>query len=174
MHELEEKDLRDLFEVNFFGLFYCCKAVAPVMIRQRSGHIFNISSIIGKRGTPFHGAYCATKFAVCGLSDSLRVEMKPYGIRVTTVLPALTDTEFFQHSRRGKAAQSSFRRFKGLMPASAVAKKIVSAVGKNRPEITLSAGGKLLVLMSAFWPRLTDMAMTLYHNDLMKRLLETE
>jgi short-subunit dehydrogenase len=170
VHETNEQDLHALFETNFFGVFYGCKAVAPVMIRQRSGHIFNVSSVVGKRGTPFHGGYCATKFAVCGLTDSMRVELRSYGVRVTCVCPALTATEFFEHSPRGQAARSSFQRFKGLMPASAVAKGIVAAIGKNRPEIVFSAGGKMLALMAALSPRLTDAAMKLYYADLTKRL----
>ena len=170
VHETTEADLRAIFETNFFGVFYGCLAVAPVMIRQRSGHIFNMSSIIGKRGTPFHGAYCATKFAVVGLSDSMRVEMRACGVRVTCVCPALTATEFFEHSRRDQAARSSFRRFKGLMPASAVARGIVAAVGKNRPEIVFSTGGKLLALVAAVSPRLTDAMMWLYYADLTHRL----
>ena len=67
--EITDDQMRKIFDVNFFGLWYGCQAVAPVMIAQESGHIFNVSSVIGKRGTPFNGAYCATKFAVCGLSD---------------------------------------------------------------------------------------------------------
>ncbi len=170
VQETSDQDMRAIFQTNFFGVFYGCKAAAAVMIHQRSGHIFNVSSVIGKRGTPFHGAYCATKFAVVGLSDSLRVELRPYGVRVTCVCPALTTTEFFEHSRRARAARSSFQRFKRLMPASAVARGIVAAVGKDRPEIIFSAGGKLLAWMAALSPRLTDMAMRLYHDDLIKRL----
>ena len=174
VHETATQDMQDIFRVNFFGLFYGCKAVAPVMIRQRSGHIFNISSVIGRRGTPFHGAYCATKFAVIGLTDSIRVELKPYGVRVTAVLPALTQTEFFQRSRRGRAAGASFQKWKTLTPPSVVAEKIVRAVGHNRPQITLTFGGKLLVLISALSPRLADALMGRYHRDLAKRLKDTE
>jgi short-subunit dehydrogenase len=86
------------------------------------------------------------------------------------VCPALTATEFFEHSRRAQAARSSFQKFKGLTPASTVARGIVAAVGKNRPEIIFSAGGKLLALMAALSPRLTDWVMTLYYRDLAKRL----
>ena len=170
VHETGEQDMRRIFETNFFGVFHGCHAVAPIMIRQRSGHIFNVSSVIGKRGTPFHGAYSATKFAIVGLSDSMRVEMRPYGVHVTCVCPALTATEFFQHSRRSRAAESSFQRFKAIMPASAVARGIVAAVGKDRPEIIFSLGGKLLALLTALSPRLTDALMSLYYSDLAKRL----
>lgn len=159
-----------IFRVNFHGAFYGCKAAAEVMMRQKSGHIFNVSSVIGKRGTPFHGAYCATKFALVGLSDSLRVEMRQYHVRVTTVCPALTETEFFTASVRAQAAGSSFKKFKSLTPARVVAEKIVRAVGKRRPEIVLTAGGKFLAIMSALWPGLVDQGMRHYFRDLAKRV----
>ena len=73
VHETSDADMRRIFDVNFFGVFYGCRAVAPVMIAQQRGHIFNIASIIGKRGSPFHGAYSASKFAVIGLTDAMRV-----------------------------------------------------------------------------------------------------
>ncbi|MHC4715892.1 MAG: SDR family NAD(P)-dependent oxidoreductase [Planctomycetota bacterium] len=170
VHETPPEQMREIFDVNFFGVFYGCRAVAAMMMRRRSGHIFNVSSVIGKRGTPFHGAYCATKFAVCGLSDSMRVEMRPYGVHVTAVCPALTATEFFEHSRRSRKAGSSFRRLKGLTPARVVGRKIAATVGKPVPELVFTAGGRLLALLSALWPRGVDALMGVYHNDLVKRL----
>ncbi len=168
--ETTEQEMRDILAVNFLGVFFGCQAVAPVMIRQRRGHIFNVSSVIGKRGTPFHGAYCATKFAICGLTDSLRVEMMPHDVRITCVCPALTETEFFAQSRGGSAAKSSFQRFKGMMPARRVGEKIARSVGKSRPEMVFSAGGKLLALIAALSPRLADAMMKVYHDDLVKSL----
>jgi short-subunit dehydrogenase len=170
VHETSSEQMRAIFDVNFYGVFYGCKAVAPVMIRQRSGHIFNVSSVIGKRGSPFHGAYCATKFAICGLTDSLRVELSAYGVRVTCVCPALTETEFFERAQRGRKARASFQRFKGLTAPGVVARKIAATVGKSTPEIVFSAGGKLLVLIAALCPRLADAMMKLYHDDLVKSL----
>ena len=90
IHELDEQNLRDIFEVNFFGAFFGCRAVAPIMIDQARGHIFNISSVIGKVGSPFHGSYSASKFALSGLTQAMRVEMRPFGVHVTDVCPALT------------------------------------------------------------------------------------
>jgi len=169
VHELSEADVRDLFEVNFYGVFHGCQAVAPVMIRRRSGHIFNVSSVIGKRGTPFHGAYCATKFAVCGLTDSLRVELRPYGVRVTSVCPALTASEFFDHSRMEPRAHSKYEADSKMMSASAVGRKIAATVGKSKPELVFSLGGKFLVALSAIWPRAADRIMKIYHDDLVRR-----
>ena len=169
VHELPEDELRRLFEVNFYGVLYGCQTVAPIMIAQKSGHIFNVSSVIGKRGTPFHGAYCATKFAVCGLTDSMRVEMKPYGVKVTSVCPTLTATEFFDHSRMEGRAHSKYESAGKMMPASKVGRKIAVSAGKSRPELVFSLGGKFLVVLSTLWPRAADWIMKIYHDDLVKR-----
>jgi len=170
--ETSPDDMRRIFDVNFYGVLHGCHAAGEVMLRQRQGHIFNVSSVIGKRGTPFHGAYCASKFALVGLGDSLRVEMAPFNIRVTTVCPALTATEFFDASARSRSAGSSFKRFKHLTPARVVGEKIARSVGKRTPEIVITAGGKLLATLAALCPRLTDRMMAFYYNDLVKRLGE--
>jgi NAD(P)-dependent dehydrogenase (short-subunit alcohol dehydrogenase family) len=167
VHETTTEQMRRIFETNYFGVFFGCRAVAPIMIRQRRGHIFNVSSVIGKRGAPFNGAYSATKFAVCGLTDAMRVEMMPYDVRVTSVCPVLTETAFFDHVEGGTPRKrSSFVRFRGLMPPSIVGKKIASSVGKSVPELIFSPGGRLLVWITAIWPRLADRMMKLYHDDL--------
>jgi uncharacterized protein len=169
VHELTDRQMRDIFDVNFHGVFYGCKAAAPVMIARGSGHIFNVSSVIGKRGSPLNGAYCATKFAVSGLTDSMRVELAPRGVRVTLVCPGMTDTEFFDHVRGGSSrARSSFRYLRTLMPASAVAARIVRATGKNVPEMVLTAGGKILVFVAHRSPRMADRMMAHYMRDIAK------
>ena len=170
VHELDEAAVRRLFDVNFYGALYGCQEAARVMIPRRSGHIFNVSSVIGRRGTPFHGAYCATKFALCGLSDSLRVEMMPYRIRVTSVLPTLTETEFFAHSAGRRRPLSEFQKRYGLMSAKVVGRKIAAAAGRDVPELVFSVGGKLLVVLAALWPGLVDRMMKLYHDDLARKL----
>ena len=167
VHETTAQQMRRIFDVNFFGVFFGCKAVAPIMMSQRNGHIFNVSSVVGKRGSPLHGAYGAAKFAVCGLGDSMRVEMMDYGVRVTTVCPGLTDTEFFQHVEGGSHAhQSRFKAVRRLMPPAIVARKIVSSVGKNRPQLVFTWGGKVLVAVSTLFPRLADRMMKLYYDDM--------
>ncbi len=170
VHETPEQDLRNLFEVNFYGVYYGCIAAAPIMMSQRSGHIFNVSSVIGKRGTPFHGGYCATKFAVCGLSDSMRVELKPYGVQVTAVLPTLTETDFFSRSPRGNSAGAASSRFTRMMSPQKVGQRITRTVGKNTPEMIFSLGGRFLALMTTIWPRSVDWMMRLYHNEMMQRI----
>jgi NAD(P)-dependent dehydrogenase (short-subunit alcohol dehydrogenase family) len=169
VHELSDRQMRDVFEVNFYGVFYGCRAAALVMIRQGGGHIFNVSSVIGKRGTPLNGAYCATKFAVAGLTESMRVELAPLGIRVTLVCPGLTQTEFFDKVRGASSrARSSFRALRTMMPAPAVAKRIVRATGRNVPEMVLTLGGKTLIYVSHRWPRIADWMLGYYFRDLAK------
>jgi short-subunit dehydrogenase len=168
--ETPADEMRKIFDVNFMGVFHCCKAVWPIMRQRRGGHIFIVSSVIGKRGTPYHGAYCATKFALCGLADSMRVEMAACGVRVTTVCPALTDTEFFDKSISGQAARTSFAKFKSLTPPAKVAIKMARAVGKNKPEIVFTLGGKFLVLVSQLWPGLADRMMKMYYKELSREI----
>lgn len=174
VHELSVDDMRAIFDVNYFGVFYGCKAVAPVMMAQRSGHIFNMSSLMGKFGAPFHGAYCATKYAVCGLSDSLRIELRPYNIHVTSVCPALTQSEFPQHLRNA-AARSASRIFSRLRrkPAGPVARKIVKTTGKYKPNLIFTAGGRFICLAAALCPGLTDRLLMRFRNDLARSIEQT-
>ncbi len=172
--EITDDQMRKVFDVNFFGLWYGCKAVAPVMIAQRSGHIFNVSSVIGKRGTPFNGAYCATKFAVCGLGDSMRIELAAHNVKLTTVCPGMTDTPFFDAVDRSSSARksssrdkSSFKALRTMQPAGHVAKKVIAAIGKNKPEMVFTIGGKFMAILAALSPRLVDRMMKIYAADLL-------
>lgn len=85
--ELETSELRSEFETNVIGLAALTRAIAPHMIKKRKGKIVNISSVSGVLPTPFAGAYCSTKAAVTAFSDSLRMELAPFGIQVITVQP---------------------------------------------------------------------------------------
>ncbi len=103
MIDLSIEDLRRQFETNVIGLMALTKAVAPFMIRKRSGLVVNMASVSGVCATPFAGAYCASKAAVNLLSTSLRIELAPFGIGVVTVQPGAIRSSF------GKAAGDSIR-----------------------------------------------------------------
>jgi len=95
------------FEVNFFGMFRVCRAVLPVLRRQGAGYIINISSIGGLIAIPFQGFYSASKFALEGLSESLRLEVRPFGIRVVLIEPGDHRTSFTGNRRRAAMSAGS-------------------------------------------------------------------
>lgn len=87
------------FETNFFGVLRVCRQVLPVMRAQGEGRIINISSVAGLIGVPFNGVYCASKFALEGLSEVLRMEMKPHGVHVSLVEPGDINTSISASSQ---------------------------------------------------------------------------
>jgi len=92
---VKEEDARRQFEVNFFAAAALMQGVMPFMRKQRSGRIVNISSVAGRFGYPLFGWYCASKHALEGLSDALRLEARPWGIHVSLIEPGPVETEFF-------------------------------------------------------------------------------
>lgn len=97
-------------ETNFFGTFRVCRAVLPVMRAQGGGTIVNISSLGGIIALPFQGLYSASKFAVEGLTEALRLEVRPFGIRVVLVEPGDTRTGFTDRRVRVAASADSVYR----------------------------------------------------------------
>lgn len=93
--ELAVEEWQRQFETNFFGLVAVTKAVLPSMRARRSGKVVNISSISGRIGFPSMGPYVASKFAVEGFSESLRLEMLPYGVHVVLIEPGSYKTEIW-------------------------------------------------------------------------------
>jgi NAD(P)-dependent dehydrogenase (short-subunit alcohol dehydrogenase family) len=105
IEELSADEVRNNFEVNVFGLLHVVRKAMPHLRKQRSGHIFNISSIGGITGNfPGWGIYCATKFAVSGLTESLAQEAKEFGIDVTAVEPGYFRTNFLSAGSLGVPA----------------------------------------------------------------------
>ena len=93
MKNLHEEEWERMVDVNLKGVLYCIGAVLPAMLDQESGHIVNISSVAGRRVMPGGAVYSATKFGVRALSEGMRQELGPQGIRVTSVEPGAVDTE---------------------------------------------------------------------------------
>jgi short-subunit dehydrogenase len=94
LEDISLKDARRLFEVNLFSLIRVTQACLPGMRAQRNGIVINMSSMAGKFAFPMSGIYAATKYAVEGISDALRLEVRPLGIRVVTIRPGFIATEF--------------------------------------------------------------------------------
>jgi len=99
--ELDLDELRTQLETNVVGVVAVTRAVVPQMVERGSGRIVNIGSVSGVTATPFSGAYCASKAAVHLISDAIRMELAPFGIRVITVQPGAVESRFGERAGRG-------------------------------------------------------------------------
>jgi short-subunit dehydrogenase len=153
--EADEDRLRRIFEVNFFAPAQFIREALPLLEKGNRPLIVNVGSVLGHRAVPEKSEYCASKFALHGLTDALRIELKTSGIDVLHVSPSTTQTEFFDVADKpGKRPASPFRY--GAMPAETVARRIVRAMALGRRETILSAGGKALVWLDRLCPPLAE------------------
>jgi len=128
IEEGEEAEVRKMFEVNVFGLSRMIQAALPGMRKCRSGCIVNVSSLGGIRGMPSFGQYCATKFAVEGLSEALRQEVEPLGIRVMVVEPSGFRTDW-----AGRSANESAHQIDDYMATAGNVRITVRAASGKQP-----------------------------------------
>ena len=105
VESLAIEELKAQFETNLFATVRMAKAGLPGMLAQRTGKIVNVSSILGRMGTPFNGAYASSKFALEGLSESMRAELWPFGVHVAIVEPGLVETDFQQNQVRASGSE---------------------------------------------------------------------
>lgn len=179
LEDIERQFLREQFETNVFGLCELTKLVIPIMRRQGYGRIINVSSILGLVALPFRGAYNASKFAVEGISDTLRLELAPANIQVITIQPGPIHSRFrqnavdkslknidisnsafkIQYERMLKYFQQQKEESVFTCTTAAVIKKLVHAIeAKNpRPQYRVTAPAHLLFVMKRLLPtRLFD------------------
>jgi 3-oxoacyl-[acyl-carrier protein] reductase len=97
LHQLSPEAWEQILNTNLRGVYYAVRAFAPMMIRARSGHVINISSLAGKNALPNGAAYAASKWGLNGLSYSLAEELRGYNIRVAVICPGSTNTELSPH-----------------------------------------------------------------------------
>ncbi|GGN13097.1 short-chain dehydrogenase/reductase [Dyadobacter beijingensis] len=154
IEESEEEDIRNMFEVNFWGLSEMTRQVLPFMRGQHSGHIINIASIGGLKSFPSLGYYHATKYAVDGLSEALFKEVSPLGIKVTIVAPGAFRTDWAGRSAKDSAvsipdyaatSESTKQWIRGTDGKQAgnpvlAAKAIITVVEAPKPPLRLLLG----------------------------------
>lgn len=135
--ELDANVFHSIMNVNFFGTVNVTKAVLPGMLQRGSGHIVNISSFLGFFASYGYSAYASSKFAVRGLSDVIRAELKPQGIKVSIVFPADTDTPQLAEERKQQSVMiREINALGGLMSADTAATKIIKGISQGRYIIT--------------------------------------
>jgi NADP-dependent 3-hydroxy acid dehydrogenase YdfG len=153
--EIAPDQAQKLMDVNYMGTYHATWAALPIFRKQRSGHVVMVSSIVGKRGVPFMGAYSATKFAQVGLAECLRAELLGTGIHVSVVFPVSTETEFFDVMSRETGTPVT-RAFGPRQPAETVADAIARALDRPVPEVFPHFTSRALVILNAFAPGFTD------------------
>jgi NAD(P)-dependent dehydrogenase (short-subunit alcohol dehydrogenase family) len=102
LEQLQINEIKEEFETNFFGIIKLIQSVLPIMRKQRYGRIINISSLAGRIGLPFSSAYVSSKFALEGLTESLRYEIQNFGIHVILIEPGVIRTNFLNGMKLGK------------------------------------------------------------------------
>ena len=153
--ETTDEDIEAQFATNVFGLFNVTRAALPVMRAARRGRIFNLSSLAGVRGSELGSLYCASKFAVEGFSESLALELAPFGVHVTIVEPGPFRTDFLtpesirfgakaipDYEDRRAAQRATFEQRNGKQPGDPVklADAMVQLANEAAPPLRFTAG----------------------------------
>ena len=162
------EDFAKVVDVNLWGVVYGSKLFLPALQRQGGGHIVNISSLAGIISTPGMVSYGTTKFAVRGFSESLRAELAPHGIGVTSVHPGMIRTNIAKVSRCSDSAMQQrmvewFERWG--RPPELVANKIVRAIETNRMRVLVTPETYVMDLFKRATPALAErVSGTLMHR----------
>jgi uncharacterized protein len=128
-------EVKEMFDVNVVGLIACTQAALPYMTEKGEGHIIQIASLAGKIATPKSSAYAATKHAVLGFTNALRMELVNTNIRVTAINPGPIKTNFFDRADTTGQYVKSVEKY--MLEPSFVAKKVVGVIGKRKRELSL-------------------------------------
>jgi len=168
VEDTSTEEAQKQFDTNFFGVHRMLRHVLPVMRKNQKGIIINISSVAGVFPIPFQSMYSASKFALESMSEALRLEVKPFGIKVVLVEPGDTRTEFTSRRQIAAAAdeysvyKESFTRSLNTMikdetngpEPDVVAKVVIKVLQRKSPPIRVAVGApyKVLVLLKRFVP----------------------
>jgi NAD(P)-dependent dehydrogenase (short-subunit alcohol dehydrogenase family) len=156
------QDFEEAMQIHFWAPYFATQAVLPEMKRRGTGRIVNIASIGGKVAVPHLASYCASKFALVGLSSAMRTELVRHGIYVTTVCPGLMRTGSHINAEFKGQKEIEFAMFSVLdglpitsVSAESAAQQILNAVRRGDAELTISPQAKLAVRFQALFPNTT-------------------
>ena len=165
-----------IFETNYFGVMRVCQAVIPTMRKQRSGCIINISSIAGEVGLPFRGIYSASKFAVEGMTEALRMELRPFGIRTAIIQPGDFNTNIgadrptIDHGE-DSAYEHFLRETRAEIDKGMASAPTPESVGTAVVKIVRSASPGLRYRVGAFMETLTPKLKKVFPHKLYEHLI---
>ena len=144
-----EDRLRRIMEVNFFAPAELIRSALPLLREAKRPIVVNVGSVLGHWAAPQKSEYCASKFALHGLTDALNAEFRPNGIDVLLITPSTTRTEFFDHllERSASAVENPLK-----MSARNVARKTARAIERGRREVIFSVGGRAMIYFDRVLP----------------------
>lgn len=149
-------------DVNLLGAVRVLQAFLPAMKARGQGTIIQISSVLGKVSVPYTAGYNASKHALNAVSDALRLEAAPYGIRVVSVYPGSTESNF-RANALGRSDAPKVRM--GRVPAARVADKVLAAVRHGRREVYITFKDAALCWVGTRFPRLADLALKVAYRN---------
>jgi NAD(P)-dependent dehydrogenase (short-subunit alcohol dehydrogenase family) len=154
VEQVRPEDLEKMMAVNLFGALNAMQAVLPLMRKAKGGNIVNISSLAGRRGVSPLGAYSATKFALVGLTEALRVELFNSGIKVSLVMPGVIDTPM----AHGALKHASLKGMPAMMamPARWVTWAVLAAAAFGLTEVDVPPGAAVAEKLASLFPGVTD------------------
>ncbi|WHY84535.1 SDR family oxidoreductase [Neobacillus novalis] len=153
-HEASIDEIKGMFEVNVVGLMACTSMVLPKMRARRFGHIINIASQAGKIATPKSSVYSATKHAVLGYTNSLRMELADFNVQVTSVNPGPIATNFFTIADEQGTYVKNVQRY--MLQPEFVARKVTDSMLTKTREINLPRWMNLGSVVYVLFPRLFE------------------
>jgi short-subunit dehydrogenase len=155
--ELETAVIRKLMDVNFWGTVYCSKFALPHLL-QTKGSLVGVSSIAGYKGLPGRTGYSASKFAMQGLLEVIRIENLKKDLHVLIACPGFTASNIRKTALAADGSQQgeSPRDEDKMMSAEEVAQAIVKAIGARKRSLILTTQGKITVLLNKFFPAMLD------------------
>ncbi|HUO05357.1 MAG TPA: SDR family oxidoreductase [Candidatus Binataceae bacterium] len=156
VEHMTPEELERMMAVNVYGALNAMQAVLPVMRKARTGSIINISSLAGRRGLSPIGGYSATKFALVGLSEALRVELFRTGIKVSLIMPGVIDTPMTTKAREHEAIKGIPGVGMMAMPARWVTWAVLAAAAFGLTEVDVPPGAAVLEKLASLFPGATD------------------
>lgn len=155
VEQMRPEDLEKMMAVNLFGALNAMQAVLPVMRASKSGNIVNISSLAGRRGMSPLGGYAATKFALVGMTEALRVELFNTGIKVSLVMPGVIDTPMARHALKHDDPLKNVSALTA-MPARWVTWAVLAAAAFGLTEVDVPPGSAVAEKLASLFPGVTD------------------
>jgi NADP-dependent 3-hydroxy acid dehydrogenase YdfG len=155
--ELTVARVEQAMAINFYGALYGLLAVLPHMLDRKSGHLVLVSSVDGKKGLPIDTPYVTAKFALAGLGEVMRQELRGTGVHVTTVFPGRIDTPLIEDLKVPWVSPK--------YSPEMVARAIVKGIRRRKPEVIVPGFYRLFVLLGALSPRLSDWFARVFHLE---------